>query len=573
MLAPWWQRLPSRLLDEDRALSFIREGEDPIVRSHRWVREPDGEPRVRVTLAIGSGSFDVEVRFPRHYPDGCPSVRPIPYDKPISSHQFEGTGVFCLELGPDNWHPRYTAADMIVSAWRLIVKEIVSTFEPIEIPSRHVSDLAEQVRLGDGVLVRSPGLEERLRGAEGNTEFDLVLPSRNLWSVFPVSFPKDESLPDALPALSRESHHTGLFVRLSHDAPERAPTALADFDEFINIYGQASLGDKGPLIVLAQWPDGRTRGFMRLSQKVLNLVDLPLDTDAGPRTPADLRARLAVLKFCIVGTGSLGSKVAVSLARSGARRFTLVDGDVHQGPNVCRNEGGYADIGALKVDVVKEIIRDVSHAEPEITRWPINLASPTNPEVHARVLEDLGSADVLIDATANPEVFGIMAMLASERRHPLVWGEVFGGGLGGLVASAHPDHGPCPRCVRAGFLAEVNAWPPAPAYETRAPYEGGEDDPLVATDADIAAIAAALTKRVFNLVMNDDVRPPAVMLLGLRHGWIFEAPFHAIEVRVRSDDWSCARCWKADSLPDAETSALAEGLFSPHEDAHDPPVT
>jgi len=114
---------------------------------------------------------------------------------------------------------------------------------------------------------------------------------------------------------------------------------------------------------------------MRLSQNVLNLVDLPLDTDAGPRTPNDLRARLAVLKFGIVGMGSLGSKVAVSLGRSGAQRFTLVDGDVHQGPNVCRHEGGYADIGALKVDVVKEIIRDVSHAEPEITRWPINLAS------------------------------------------------------------------------------------------------------------------------------------------------------------------------------------------------------
>jgi len=197
MLAPWWQRLPSRLLDEDRALSSLREGEDRSSdrtngSASRTVNRGQGGPIDRTGLVRRGGPIPASLpgRLSLRAPD---TIRQTDQFPPV-----QGYGRVLSRARPDNWHPHYTAADMILSAWRLIVKEIISTFEPIEIPSRHVSDLAEQVRLGGGVLVRSPGLEERLRGAEGNAEFDLVWPTRNLSSVFPVSFPKGEPLPDAL---------------------------------------------------------------------------------------------------------------------------------------------------------------------------------------------------------------------------------------------------------------------------------------------------------------------------------------------------------------------------------------
>jgi molybdopterin/thiamine biosynthesis adenylyltransferase len=571
MTGPWWKRLPGRLLEEENALLSLREGEVPLVRTHRWVREPDGDPRVRVTLDLASDPLEVEVRFPAHYPEGCPSVRPIPYAA-LSSHQFGGTGVLCLELGPDNWHPHYTAADMVRSAWRLIAQEILSTVRPTDIPSRHASDLAERVRLGDGVLLRSEEFKERLRAAEGNAEFEFVWPARNLIRVFPVAFPKGVALTDVAPALSRETRSTGFFVRLDDGAPKAVPTDPQAFRDFVSQHGHAVLTEASPAFILLRWPSGRTRGFFRLTDKVFKLVNMPMDFSTAARTPDGLRALLSTLKVGIVGLGSLGSRVALSLGRSGVRRWVLVDGDVLEGPNVCRYPAGFADVGALKVDVVKEALRDVSATEPEIARHAVDLATATNPDLHARVLEDLGTADVLIDATANPDAFGLMAMLASDNRRPLVWGEVFGGGIGGFAASAHPEDGPCPRCIRAGFLATAGSWPPAPARQAGTPYAGGDETPVVATDADVALIAAALTNRAFDLVTRES-RSPAVMLLGCRRGWIFETPMQAVPVHVRSDDWSCPRCWKTATEPDADVTSQAEALFSVPAHAHDSTAT
>jgi hypothetical protein len=60
-------------------------------------------------------------------------------------------------------------------------------------------------------------------------------------------------------------------------------------------------------------------------------------------------------------------------------------------------------------------------------------------------------------------------------------------------------------------------------------------------------------------------------MIGLRAGWIFDAPLQSIAVQVRSDDWSCERCWTPAADPDAGTVALAEALFSNPEHAHDSP--
>jgi hypothetical protein len=160
-----------------------------------------------------------------------------------------------------------------------------------------------------------------------------------------------------------------------------------------------------------------------------------------------------------------------------------------------------------------------------------------------------------------------LAMVASNARRPLVWGEVFGGGLGGMVASAHPEHGPCPRCVRAGFLDRAREWPTAPGRDAGAPYEGGEGEPVPAIDADVEHIASTLTTRVVD-VLADRGRRPAVALVGLRAGWIFDGP-QVVPVHVREDDWSCDRCWSPEAEPDPQATAVAERLFSGAKDDHD----
>ena len=80
----------------------------------------------------------------------------------------------------------------------------------------------------------------------------------------------------------------------------------------------------------------------------------------------------------------------------------------------------------------------------------------------ATVLKDLTSCDLVIDATANPQVFLRLAAVARVSRCPMCWGEVFAGGFGGIVARARPDLDPHPVAVRAAILRHLDTLPPAP---------------------------------------------------------------------------------------------------------------
>ena len=56
----------------------------------------------------------------------------------------------------------------------------------------------------------------------------------------------------------------------------------------------------------------------------------------------------------ICGCGSVGSCIALQLARSGVGRFVLVDTDCMEIHNVCRHQCNLTDVGRYKVDAVAE---------------------------------------------------------------------------------------------------------------------------------------------------------------------------------------------------------------------------
>ena len=55
----------------------------------------------------------------------------------------------------------------------------------------------------------------------------------------------------------------------------------------------------------------------------------------------------------ILGCGSVGSLVALELARSGVSHFLLCDADILEYHNLCRHQCGIEDVGDLKVNAVK----------------------------------------------------------------------------------------------------------------------------------------------------------------------------------------------------------------------------
>lgn len=62
----------------------------------------------------------------------------------------------------------------------------------------------------------------------------------------------------------------------------------------------------------------------------------------------------------ILGCGSVGSLVAMELARSGVGHFVLVDADTLEYHNLCRHQCGIEDVGDLKVNALKRKLLNIN---------------------------------------------------------------------------------------------------------------------------------------------------------------------------------------------------------------------
>jgi molybdopterin/thiamine biosynthesis adenylyltransferase len=102
----------------------------------------------------------------------------------------------------------------------------------------------------------------------------------------------------------------------------------------------------------------------------------------------------------IIGLGSLGSQVAMSMARMGIEQLTLVDGDSISAGNIARHIATLRDIEMRKTDLVSTNIKAVS-PYVEITNCSENLNGEN-------ALKFLSNAEIIVDCTGNDEVSRIL---------------------------------------------------------------------------------------------------------------------------------------------------------------------
>ncbi len=62
----------------------------------------------------------------------------------------------------------------------------------------------------------------------------------------------------------------------------------------------------------------------------------------------------------ILGCGSVGSLVALELARSGVGHFLLADPDIMEYHNICRHQCGIEDVGDLKIHALERKLRNIN---------------------------------------------------------------------------------------------------------------------------------------------------------------------------------------------------------------------
>ncbi|MCX6060262.1 MAG: molybdopterin-synthase adenylyltransferase MoeB [Chloroflexi bacterium] len=140
----------------------------------------------------------------------------------------------------------------------------------------------------------------------------------------------------------------------------------------------------------------------------------------------------------IVGTGGLGSPVALYLAAAGVGRIGLVDYDVVEPSNLQRQViHGTSTVGKLKVDSAKEKLQDLN---PDIQIDIYN-----EPFTSANAMRIAKDYDVLIDGTDNFPTRYLTNDVCVFLGKPNIYGSIFR--FDGQLSVFYAKEGPCYRCL------------------------------------------------------------------------------------------------------------------------------
>ncbi|HNF93421.1 MAG TPA: molybdopterin-synthase adenylyltransferase MoeB, partial [Anaerolineales bacterium] len=140
----------------------------------------------------------------------------------------------------------------------------------------------------------------------------------------------------------------------------------------------------------------------------------------------------------IIGTGGLGSPVALYLAAAGIGRIGLVDYDIVDSSNLQRQViHGTSTVGKLKVESAKERLQDLN---PDIQVDIYN--EPYTSENAMRIAKDY---DVIIDGTDNFPTRYLTNDVCVMLGKPNIYGSIFR--FDGQVSVFHAEKGPCYRCL------------------------------------------------------------------------------------------------------------------------------
>lgn len=157
-----------------------------------------------------------------------------------------------------------------------------------------------------------------------------------------------------------------------------------------------------------------------------------------PEVGLEGQRKLKAASVLLVGTGGLGSPLALYLAAAGIGRLGLVDYDVVDESNLQRQIiHGQSSLGQSKLDSAEKRIRD-TNPYVQIDKYNVPLTS-------ANALELLAPYDVVIDGTDNFPTRYLVNDACVRLGKPNVYGSIFR--FEGQLSVFYAEEGPCYRCM------------------------------------------------------------------------------------------------------------------------------
>ncbi|OGR89700.1 MAG: hypothetical protein A2992_06260 [Elusimicrobia bacterium RIFCSPLOWO2_01_FULL_59_12] len=201
-------------------------------------------------------------------------------------------------------------------------------------------------------------------------------------------------------------------------------------------------------------------------------------------------------RVLIFGVGAIGSSIAVLLAKCGVGQLDLADRDTLRPGNCVRHECGLVFVGANKAVATKGCI--ALHApycrvsEAESTWDP------------ARLRKAVAQANVIIDATANPNFSSLLNEVCLSTRTPIIFVASHREAAVGRIRVVRPGQGDaCHVCYEGqnGFVETRGMYPTIPIGPEREFIEAGCGSPTTLASAlDLEAIANHAARTTIQLL-------------------------------------------------------------------------
>lgn len=217
----------------------------------------------------------------------------------------------------------------------------------------------------------------------------------------------------------------------------------------------------------------------------------------------------------LVGCGSVGSLVAMELARSGVGKFVLCDTDTLEIHNICRHQCGFSDLGRYKVDAVKDKILDINPNAEVVTYRSIIQRVPED-----ELLPLLGRDTIIIGGGDNRGSADWACKLAIKTDSTFVssccWTRAFAGEIFYWASGKGLS---CYTCALGGLIDSDRPESHANYFGTDEDMENLSFEPGIATDIDFVTIIAI--KLALDLLNRDnpDYTPRVINYLK-QYTWI-----------------------------------------------------
>lgn len=474
-MRPWWERDPERLQWELER--FTEMGLDPVHRT-------DGDSlTINVRIRAAGNWENIEFILPAFYPDAMPRAH---LHGPLLERHHAPGGHLCLFPDPEgaDWSPSWSTADTLVCRLRKLLADLRAgdgSVTESEVP------WAEPVTAFYNYNARAVVLTEPL--------WNLELPAQrgNAWlqtfgsgalicrkatarigsgrTLIPEDHPTlstvaGEAVDDDLTcvawyALDDPLPPPGFGTNLADVVPLRILQAL---------FRRVKSDPRAALFTFLE--EGPARGQHRRAW-VLAHIDREDSTtyravalgQGQELSPAARHIRLPGLDHltqqhvAVIGAGSLGSPVAIELAKAGAGQLTIIDDDDYDVGNAVRHVLPVTAAGVKKTEAVAAAAREYNpyvQAEGIFSRLG-PLCRDTDEAVRA-----LRDADLVIDTTGSTDVARTATTLRQDVGTLLIAGLSYGVHGGEILV--HRRDGPCFDCFK---LHQEDATIPRPPESAR----------------------------------------------------------------------------------------------------------